>query len=73
MTLSRLVGGAFGVGPKDFEFRGMCLSERDLRLVVPEGLEVRDPADLDRGVPVSGLPPGAGPRVVGAGDPVVSP
>ena len=31
----------------------MCLFEYDLRLVAPEGLEVRDPADLDfRGVPV---------------------
>ena len=41
----------------------MCLFEYDLRLVAPEGLEVRDPADLDfRGVPVSGPAPGAGPQ-----------
>ena len=32
---------------------GICLFEYDLQLVAPEGLEVRDPADLDfRCVPV---------------------
>ena len=52
-----------GLAPTDLEIMGMCLFEYDLRLVAPEGLEVRDPADLDfRGVPVSGPAPGAGPQ-----------
>ena len=38
----------------------MCLFAYELRLVVPEGFEVRDPAGLEYvGVPVSGLAPGA--------------
>ena len=52
-----------GWPPADLEIMGTCLFEYDLRLVAPEGLEVRDPADLDfRGVPVSGPAPGAGPQ-----------
>ena len=52
-----------GLAPRTFVFRGMCLLERDLCLVVPEGLALRDPAGLDfRGVPVSGPAPGAGPQ-----------
>ena len=48
-----------GLAPRAFVFRGMYLLEWDLCLVVPEGLEVRDPAGLDfRGIPVPGLAPG---------------
>ena len=48
-----------GLAPGALEFRGMRLWERDLCLVAPEGLELRDPAGLDsRGVPVPGLAPG---------------
>ena len=37
----------------------MCLLERDLCLVAPEGLEARDPGLDSRGIPVPGSPPGA--------------
>ena len=36
-----------GLAPRAFVFLGMCLLERDLCLVAPEGLEVRDPAGFD--------------------------
>ena len=50
----------------------MCLFECDLRLVVPEDLKVRDPADLKNlRVPVCGLAPGAvyDPGILAAEDP----